>query len=136
MNKRFSIAAALAVFFLLPANAPSAQEQGRRQADWASYKISVGANMVLVPVVVTDKHGQHVTGLKAEDFEIQEDGKPQKIAAFEEVTAETTPVPRAVVALNSFTNRVIAKNRRMNGSGRCACSRTPISPSTRSISQE
>jgi hypothetical protein len=39
-------------------------------------------NLVQVDAVVTDSKGQHVSGLKAEDFEILEDGKPQKIASF------------------------------------------------------
>lgn len=110
MNKRFCIAAVSALFFLVAANPPRAQDQGGRQANNSSYKLSVGANMVLVPVVVTDKHGQHVSGLKAEDFEVQEEGKTQKIAAFDEVIAETAAVPLVALLPNSFSNRVIAKN--------------------------
>jgi VWFA-related protein len=41
---------------------------------------------VLVPVVVTDKAGHHVTGLKPEDFQLSEDGTPQDIVAFNTVT--------------------------------------------------
>jgi VWFA-related protein len=37
---------------------------------------------VLVDVVVTDKKGQPITGLKAEDFTVEENGKKQKIASF------------------------------------------------------
>jgi len=42
---------------------------------------------VLVPVIVTDKKGHHVTGLKAADFRIEEDGVPQEITAFSTDTA-------------------------------------------------
>lgn len=42
---------------------------------------------VLVPVIVTDKKGHHVTGLKASDFHIEEDGVPQEITAFSTDTA-------------------------------------------------
>jgi VWFA-related protein len=38
--------------------------------------------LVLVDVVVTDKNGNRVQGLKAEDFTIQEKGKNQKISVF------------------------------------------------------
>ena len=44
--------------------------------------ITADVRQVLVPVVVTDKKGHHIRGLKAEDFEVSEDGTPQKILAF------------------------------------------------------
>lgn len=40
---------------------------------------------VLVPVVVTDKAGHHVAGLKQGDFQVFEDGTPQTIVAFNAV---------------------------------------------------
>jgi VWFA-related protein len=44
--------------------------------------IRLDVQQVLVPVVVTDKKGHHVTGLRASNFRILEDGVPQDIAAF------------------------------------------------------
>ena len=44
--------------------------------------IRVEVQQVLVPVVVTDQKGHHVSGLRAADFRISEDGVPQEIAAF------------------------------------------------------
>jgi VWFA-related protein len=44
--------------------------------------IRVDVQQVLVPVVVTDQKGHHVSGLRAADFRISEDGVPQEIAAF------------------------------------------------------
>jgi len=38
-----------------------------------------------VPVIVTDKSGNHVQGLSRTDFEILEAGKEQKISSFEEI---------------------------------------------------
>ncbi len=43
--------------------------------------------LVQVPTVVTDKAGNHIHALKKEDFKVEENGKEQKIAVFEEVTA-------------------------------------------------
>src|SRR5437667_6230910 len=42
--------------------------------------------LVMVPVVVT-KGGTHVGGLQRDAFTVLEDGKPQRLAGFEEVTA-------------------------------------------------
>ena len=44
--------------------------------------IKVDVRQVLVPVVVTDREGHHVTGLKQSDFKVFEDGVEQKITAF------------------------------------------------------
>ena len=44
--------------------------------------IRVEVQQVLVPLVVTDKKGHHVSGLRASDFQIFEDGVRQEIAAF------------------------------------------------------
>jgi len=49
--------------------------------------IRLDVQQVLVPVVVTDKKGHHVTGLKAANFRILEDGVPQAIAGFSTDTA-------------------------------------------------
>lgn len=46
----------------------------------ATFRLDV--QRVLVPVVVTDKKGHHVTGLHASDFRIFEDGVQQTIASF------------------------------------------------------
>jgi VWFA-related protein len=61
-------------------------------------------------VVVTDKRGDHVSALTAADFEVREDGQVQKIAGFEEVIAEASPIQRTAVAPNTFTNQFTAKN--------------------------
>ena len=46
------------------------------------------AQMVLVPVTVTDHNGKTIQGLRAEDFNILEDQVPQQIVSF---TAEDAP---------------------------------------------
>ena len=49
--------------------------------------IRLDIQQVLVPVIVTDKKGHHVSGLHASDFQIFEDGVPQPIASFSSDTA-------------------------------------------------
>ena len=44
--------------------------------------IRANTRLVMVDVVVTDKKGQPVTGLKADDFTVEENGKKQKVAIF------------------------------------------------------
>lgn len=44
--------------------------------------IRASTHLVLVDVIVTDKQGKMVTGLKQDDFVVQEKGKNQKIAFF------------------------------------------------------
>jgi VWFA-related protein len=44
--------------------------------------IRVNTRLVLVDVVVTDKQGKPISGLKPDDFTLEESGKKQKIATF------------------------------------------------------
>lgn len=60
--------------------------------------------LVLVPVIVTDKHEQHMQGLKAEDFELDEDRHARKISTFEEVSAADAPIQRTPAPPGEFTN--------------------------------
>jgi VWFA-related protein len=46
--------------------------------------IKVESRIVLVDVVVTDKQGQSVPGLRKDDFHLSEDGGPQIVTTFEE----------------------------------------------------
>jgi VWFA-related protein len=51
-------------------------------ADVPTLTIRSNTRLVVVDVVVTDKKGQAVTGLKPEDFTLEENGKKQKISVF------------------------------------------------------
>jgi VWFA-related protein len=56
--------------------------------------IKVEVRQVLVPVIVTDREGHHMTGLTQADFRVFEDGVEQKISAFSvEDTGVSTPAP-------------------------------------------
>src|SRR2546427_444452 len=60
----------------------------------------INVSIVSVDVTVTDEHGRPVTGLTKEDFEIEEDGKPQKVTNFyriENAMAQTGRSEGAIV---------------------------------------
>jgi VWFA-related protein len=52
-------------------------------------KFTARAELVLVPTLVTDKSGNHINGLKKEDFTVLENGAEQKVATFEEITTDS-----------------------------------------------
>src|SRR5579872_6066783 len=58
-----------------------AQDAGQ---DSGGSVIRVVVSMVQLNVAVTDEKGNYVTTLRPSDFEITEDGIPQKVATFEE----------------------------------------------------
>ena len=61
-------------------------------------QIKVDVRQVLVPVVVTDREGHHVTGLTQADFKVFEDGVEQKITAF---SVENRALPQAGIPAKS-----------------------------------
>ena len=58
--------------------------------------LKVDVKLVNVFVTVTDEHGSPVSGLKKEEFQLQEDGKEQKIAVFERESALPLSIVMAV----------------------------------------
>ena len=49
--------------------------------------------LVLVPVVVRDKHGKHISGLTKEAFRLEEKGNEQTISLFEEIQTGIDDAP-------------------------------------------
>jgi len=77
---RSSVAGALALLLTTSPMTGSAQQPGGN----GSFTLKVQSDIVLTNVVVRDKKtGEVVKGLKASDFTILENGKPQKIASFD-----------------------------------------------------
>jgi VWFA-related protein len=60
----------------------------------AEVTFTARTELVLIPTLVTDKSGNHITGLQKEDFRVLENGAEQKIATFEEVTSDTHRLSR------------------------------------------
>ena len=73
---------------------PFAQAQAPQTATFTS-----NTNLVIVDVTVRDKAGQPIAGLKASDFTVLEDGKPQKISVFEFQNLSDEPEPPPKLAL-------------------------------------
>src|SRR6266851_10410748 len=75
---RLVVALALAVIIAVPAILHTQETT----SEIPSLTIRANTRLVVVDVVVTDKKGQPVTGLKAEDFTVEENGKKQKVSVF------------------------------------------------------
>ncbi len=67
--------------------------------------IRTTTRLVQVSVVVEDKNGAPLTGLKREDFTVLDDGRPQKIAFFSATTPANQVTRQAPLPPNFFTNR-------------------------------
>src|SRR5580692_4383150 len=68
--------------------APAAKQDTKAPAK-KSFSFSDTVQLVEVDALVKDKSGNPIPGLKAEDFAISEDGKPQKITIFQYQELET-----------------------------------------------
>lgn len=68
--------------------------------------LTLNARTVVEDVVVTDKNGRAVPGLRKEDFHVFENGKPETITFFESnfAATETAAAPPAALPPNTFTN--------------------------------
>jgi len=93
MRMRTLFAAGAALIFALgvrsDAQQPPAQQQAQppqRPADQPDQPqpptFRAGINFVRVDVIITDKNGNAIADLQPSDFDVSEDGKPQKIETF------------------------------------------------------
>ena len=93
---RKAIAAALTALMLLPA----AAQQPQPAAPSGPTVFKSNSNLVIVDVTAKDKSGNAIQGLKADDFTVLEDGKPQKISVFEFQKITSAPEPPKEVTLD------------------------------------
>ncbi len=96
------ISTILAVAMMMPAGAqqqtPPAGARPQPPAPGTT-TFKANANLVILDVTAKDKGGLAVQGLKADDFTVLEDGKPQKISVFEYQRISSTPEPPKDVKL-------------------------------------
>ena len=75
-----------------------------QQPSVPSPTVRVSTHMVLVDVVVTDKQGKPVNGLRPEDFVVEENGKVQKISSLT-TPAENAPAAAPQLPPGIYSNR-------------------------------
>lgn len=75
---------------------------GSSAIDEAKVLFRTTTKLVQIPVVVTDKSGRHIPNLSKDKFEVEEGGKAQKIATFEEIVANNSRP--AAPAAGTFRN--------------------------------
>jgi VWFA-related protein len=99
-GERLAAHACLALLLAVAAGAGQdpAQNLPKRPADQQPL-VRVNVDLVQMDVVVTDAKGNHISDLKPEEFEILENGKPQRITNFSFLAGEevakvaSTPAP-------------------------------------------
>ena len=69
--------------------APASIRAQQDQSPTGGFSFKSGVDLIAVTATVTDRSGRFVSGLRAEDFEIYENGKPQTVSQFD---AERVPV--------------------------------------------
>ena len=92
--KRSLLLAVALLSSTFPAVAQSVSQQPAVPTE-GSFTESVDVRVVNVDVYVTDRSGQPVPGLRREDFEVFEDGKPVEIVNFSEIGELSPPAVKA-----------------------------------------
>jgi VWFA-related protein len=87
-----------------PASNKTADQEGK-------IKFRTQTVLIQVPIVVTDKSGNHLHGLTKENFQVFEDGKQQKIANFEEIITADTQLPVVAPKPGEFANLTLSDQR-------------------------
>ena len=99
--KKFPLRSAIAcVLFVTTVTAQSAPPQTQKPSSNPTETqkpssdptdvVRITTNLVQIDAVVTDRRGQHIVDLNPEEFQIYQDGRPQKISSFTYVNLNTT----------------------------------------------
>jgi VWFA-related protein len=74
------------------------------QTNQSPYTLQVNSRVVLTDVTVADKQGNPVTGLTENDFRLIDNGKPQKLASFEEHQQQAAQRTEGSATPSRFSN--------------------------------
>jgi hypothetical protein len=91
------------------ADPPAASQQRAADATQSPLTLRTNTRLVVVDVVTVDSKGQPVPDLKAADFTLLEDGKPQKISGFNFEHPGGRPTPAVQVQLPPSSGNERAK---------------------------
>ncbi len=89
---------ALLVLLVMPYVAPGRQDKASQPGNVPPYRLKLNSDLVVLNATVRDGKGIPVSGLSKEDFQVFEDGVPQRINDF---THEDIPVTAGLVVDNS-----------------------------------
>jgi VWFA-related protein len=105
MTKHSSLALLLILSLMATAFGQTPGRQSQEPQSEQDDVVRITTNLVQIDAVVTDKKGQPVTDLRAEDFELTEDGRTQQITNLSYVST-----PAAAAATPSKAPAVVDKN--------------------------
>lgn len=99
MKRLAFLALATALLVAAAPGTPPAAAQEEEPVGEQLFIDSVDVNVVNVDVYVTDKEGEPVTGLTADDFEVLENGRPMKVTNFYAIAGNRVAIgPEGVAA--------------------------------------
>src|SRR5271165_4264832 len=83
----------------------SAKQDAAKGASKKTFSFSDTVQLVVVDVFAKDKNGNPIENLKADDFTITEDGKPQKITVCQYQELKNDPITEAPASTTTLTTR-------------------------------
>ena len=92
-------------FSLAVVSSPLSAQSPQEPDQVPGLSIRVSSRLVMVDVVVTDKRGQPVLGLKPTDFTVTEKGKPQRISVFTAPNESRTKPAARTLGPGVYSNR-------------------------------
>jgi len=90
----------------IPQAAPSAPGNPADLPPQELTKLTARADLVLVPVIVRDKSGKHVSGLQKDAFRIEENGNLRSVSVFEESRTEKLVARAKAASSEGYSNFV------------------------------
>jgi VWFA-related protein len=101
----FVIGLGLTVFFVFSRGESPLEAQPSTIEESVAPTIRVSTRLVVVDVVVTDRGGKPIKGLRADDFVVQEKGKTQKVAFFSPPREGESQPPASTLPPGIYSNK-------------------------------